>query len=241
MSAKWFEPYIIDHETVPGRRFVIGTKQARDWYDPLPDALREELLWIKNNVDLGAGRNVLDGGCHHGIHTVTMAGECNLLAMDVHRPNITMLEVNVAINGLRVDFCHGAIAHQDGVTIYNGAPLGVLTPEGDEQVQVPCVRIPTIMPDVNVVKLDIEGSEFQIIPDCIDELEDADTWIVEMHPFFSSEGRDGSAAMYEILEMFEARNYTAHWINRADDKPEVKPYRWDPVRMYSTFFLQRQL
>ena len=240
MSAKWFEPYIIPHPIVLGRRFVIGNKQARDWYDPLPDALREELIWIRDNVDLGAGRNVLDGGCHHGIHTVTMAGECDLLAMDIHRPNITMLEVNAAINGLNVNFCHAAITHIDGVTIYNGEPMGVLTPEGDEQIKIPCVRIPTIMPDVNVVKLDIEGAEFQVIPDCIDELEDADTWIVEMHPFRKSPEKDGYEVMYEILEMFEARNYTAHWIDRAEDKPYVKPYRWEQVRMYSTFFLQRQ-
>lgn len=235
----WFEPYIIDHEIVPERRFVVGTKQARDWYDPLPDALREELLWIKDNVDLGKGRNVLDGGCHHGIHTVAMAGECNLLAMDIHKPNLTMLEINTAINGLNVNFCHAAIAHLDGVTIYNGAPLGVVTTNGDEQVQVSCVRIPTIMPDVNVVKLDIEGSEFQVVPDCIDELEDADTWIVEMHPFFSAAGMDGRTAMYEILEMFHDRNYRISWIDRAEEKPKVKRYRWTDVRMYSTFFMQK--
>ena len=158
MSAECFEPYIIDHPIVPGRKFVIGTKLGRSWYDPLSDAWRAELVWIKDNVDLGAGRNVLDGGCHHGMHTVTMAGECNLLAMDIHRPNITMLEINTSINGLNVNYCHGAISHTDGMTMYNGQSIGMVTISGDERVPVPCVRIPTIMPDVNVVKLDIEGA-----------------------------------------------------------------------------------
>jgi hypothetical protein len=67
---------------------------------------------------------------------------------------------------------------------------------------------------VDVVKLDIEGAEYSVLPDCIDDMSEVDTWIVEFHPF---ELQDASIheVISEKVQLFFDRGFDLHWIDRS--------------------------
>lgn len=198
--------------------FYYGSEQGSRWYDPVPKSWVVELRWIRDNVDLGPGRNVIDGGCHHGLYTVVMGGRCNIFAIDLHRPNLDILCKNVQINGIpNVQYGCAAIANDTGYVRFKDNELGAIDEEGDSLIQA--VTLKDICADAHVVKLDIEGAEFLALPAALDDLPNVDTWIVEIHPWwFEASGNK------DLFTPFLDRGFTLRWIDRADNnKARVKP------------------
>ena len=71
------------------------------------------------------------------------------------------------------------------------------------------------MADATVAKLDIEGTEFDVFPEQMDEMPLVHSWIVEIHP---SSGKDPEA----IIQAFRKRDFDILWVNR--EKNIVEPY-----------------
>lgn len=235
--VKWFEPYFmgLGHIRI-GRLFFVGTQQARDWYDPIPKPLELELCWILDNCNLGKDAVFLDGGAHHGLHSIIVGGECKVIAVDIHAPHQVIQHVNAELNQVPIYMALAALAHDNGTVFYDGEALGSLSKEG---IPVPCVRVQTLCPDVTVVKLDIEGGEFYVVPDCIDVLEHVEAWIVEIHPFELNE--DGKGNPWELANMFVDRGYNVSWIDRAKgEEATIEPY-YDgvPWAMMSTILCKK--
>jgi FkbM family methyltransferase len=229
-----FEPHIVPLSVGEGKSFLIGTPMAQTWYDPLREWDRVELEWILANVDLGKGRKVIDGGCHHGYYSVAMGGECELYAVDMHKNNLDMVRANCALNGIKVNLGHAAIADRNGVAYCSDAELGMLNQIGTDTVRV--VTLKDICKDADVVKLDIEGAEFIVFPNALKDMPTVDTWIVEVHPWgwVASNERD-------IFTPFLRQNFELFWIDRAAEKPRVERMNgMELMKMQSTIIAKRR-
>src|SRR5262245_30132860 len=58
----------------------------------------------------------------------------------------------------------------------------VVVAAGGEGVrEVPCRRLEELVPDATVVKLDIEGHEYQVLPTALPALDKVRAWALELH------------------------------------------------------------
>ena len=107
VADRWlvFRPYIrslpVDGASV---RFFYATAQAASWYDPLKEKNRRELEWLVANIDL-EGQKIIDAGAYHGLYATIFAKAAGdlgeVVAVDPVSSNQAVIEVNLAINGLR--------------------------------------------------------------------------------------------------------------------------------------------
>jgi FkbM family methyltransferase len=217
-----FKPYIrnLPIEGCP-LRFFYGTPQAAEWYDPLQPHNRAEFEWLARHVGGGAHK-IIDAGAYHGLYTLVLARSAGpasqVVAVDPVPSNCALIEVNLALNGLdaRIEAC--AISNTDGEVNFTHEGCGRIVARGG--VVRPARRLGSIMPDATIVKLDIEGAEFSVLPEQIDELPAVHTWIVEIHP--------GLGDPRLIFKAFADRGYQLCWLNRADGRieryPEAAPW-----------------
>lgn len=52
---------------------------------------------------------------------------------------------------------------------------------GPGRLQVPCHRLPELVPDATIVKLDVEGHEYAILDDALPAMPGVHTWAIELH------------------------------------------------------------
>lgn len=216
VQVQAFEPYIKKLDLPWEREFLFATPQAQRWYDPLPRHYSYELEWLNENVDFGKGEIFIDGGCHHGLYGVALYKGCEYIAIDLHHPNVDITRANCALNGIPISYSTVAIANQRGYVKCNDEPLGVLNDEGDSTVLA--VRLSDIHPKPTIVKLDIEGAEFLVLPEALNECQTVNTWIVEIHQWaFESLGSK------DIINPFLDYGFNIGWIDRYEDNPIYKP------------------
>ncbi|MGH6945569.1 MAG: FkbM family methyltransferase [Geminicoccaceae bacterium] len=197
-------------------RFFYGTPQAKDWYDPLKLHTKLEFEWIARHI-AGRKQKIIDAGAYHGLYTLVLAKSSDrasrVVAVDAVPSNCALIEVNLALNGLRAEVEECAINDTDGHVNFSHASCGRIISRGG--TVRPARRLSSIMHDATIVKLDIEGAEFLVLPSEIDELSAAHTWIVEIH---SIRDRDPQT----ILDAFRNRGFDLWWVNRDDGR--VEPY-----------------
>jgi FkbM family methyltransferase len=201
-----FEPYVIDMG-VRDFKFKVCTQEGRDWYDPIKPYTKLQYEWVLDNVDLTG--NVIDCGARHGHYAVILA-EGNLVCVDPFHHNLQVVRENMKLNKRKCQILEGAAGKAKGARRFDYCSNGRLTDDGN--IEVSCYTIDGIMPDANVVKLDVEGAEFEIIPKAIDKLPDCHTWIVEVHPYNNHPGM--------IVQEF--KNWELLKVNR--EKMIVEPY-----------------
>ncbi|MFQ5447049.1 MAG: FkbM family methyltransferase [Saprospiraceae bacterium] len=210
-------------------QFFYGTQQAQEWYDPLKPYALLEYEWVLQNIAL-EGENIADCGAHHGQYSVVFgAGAKNkgqLLAVDPMPMNCVLTEVNLLLNGLdgRIEQC--AVTTKEGGIRFSNQSNGFISDRGS--MVVPGKKLSTLMPDATVVKLDIEGHEFAMLPQALEELKSVHSWIIEVHP---AAGRNPD----ELAGWLVEKGFTLNWVNR--EKNVVEPYqpgtRW---HIHSTIF-----
>jgi FkbM family methyltransferase len=228
-----FKPYVksLPIEGCP-IRFFYATPQAARWYDPLQDKNRRELEWLIAKLGL-EGQKIIDAGAYHGLYTIVFAKAAGALgevvAVDPVSSNAAVIEVNLAINGLRgrVESC--AISNAEGEVGFSADSCGRIVDRG--RIRCPSRRLRSIMPDATVVKLDIEGAEFEVVPAQIDELPAARTWIVEIHP---ARGRNPVA----VLDAFRTRPFDLWWGDPVSGR--LERYAGEPWTTRSTLVAIRR-
>lgn len=52
---------------------------------------------------------------------------------------------------------------------------------GPGRLEVPCRRLPELVPDATIVKLDVEGHEYAILDDALPAMPRVHTWAIELH------------------------------------------------------------
>lgn len=202
-----FEPYIktMKVKGLPAdMRYFYGTPEAASWYDPLKPYTRLEYEWVLENVDL-TNSTVIDGGAHQGNYTLVFSQAAFVLAVEPHPSNCDLIEVNAMLNKkFTVEIFHGAIAERDWQMLFSGGSNGHLIGKDDlGGIRVETRWLYTIMPDANVIKLDVEGYEFKILPDQIDEMNATHTWIVELHPPFGDPNTIVSAFLDRGFDVYK--------------------------------------
>jgi FkbM family methyltransferase len=228
-----FKPYIkpLPIEGCP-IRFFYATAQAASWYDPLSDKNRRELEWLIANIAL-EGQKIIDVGAYHGLYAMVFAKAAGdlgeVVAVDPVSSNQAVIEVNLAINGLsgRIEGC--VVSNTDGEVRFSADSCGHIIERGG--TSRPSRRLRSILPDATVVKLDIEGAEFDVVPAQIDDLPRARVWIVEVH---TRRGKDPNL----ILGAFRERSFELWWGHPA--RGGIERYRGEPWVTRSTLVAIRR-
>ena len=227
-----FRPFIKELE-IAGRRqrFFVATAQSADWYEPFKERNRRELTWLVENLDL-AGEKIIDAGAFHGLYSTCFAlaaGETGtVVPVDPVASNCAVIEANLAINGLPVRIENCAISNRDGEVAFSLDTCGHIVKSGG--VKVASRRLATVMADATILKVDIEGAEFSVIPEQIDDMAQARAWIVEIHP-----GMGGDPAV--VLDAFRDRGYDLWWSEPESDRFE--PYAGAPWTHRTTLVARR--
>lgn len=213
-----FWPRLIDFD-VAGRRhrFLLATPEAEQWYAPAKAHATLEYEWVAWHVDL-CDEVVLDVGSHHGHYALVLGSMLprKLICVDAVESNCAITKANLALNGMADDVRHLAVSTREGFVEFTGDSNGRVVERGVHRV--PSARLPSIAPDATVIKLDIEGEEFRVLPDQMDELPGVHTWIIEIHPWTT---RDPLKLMPLLLARFD----DVRWVNKAAMR--VEPYPAD--------------
>lgn len=216
-AREGFHPYIRPFRVgTHAMRFFFATPEAKAWYDPIKPYAQLEYEWITKNIDL-AGQTVLDVGSHHGHYALVLAAmqPKKLICVDAVETNCAITEVNLSLNGFDPVIRHCAVTTRTGPVQFTGDTNGRVVDRG--VITVHGTRLPTLAPEATIVKLDIEGEEFRVLPDQLDQMPKTHTWIIEIHPWKT---RDP----YKLLPILEER-FDVQWINRAT--MSVEPYPQD--------------
>jgi len=231
--AQHFQPYIKPLEIGLPARFFYATDEARQWYDPIKPHARLEYEWVLANVPLRDQR-VIDCGAHHGHYAVVlgaaMRGTGTLCVADALATNCAIIEANLAINRIGVAIHCCAVTNRRGIVRFLGESNGRVVDYNG--VEVPGKRLVDLLDSPTVVKVDIEGEEFKVIPDSIDELPTVHSWIVEVHPSINR-------VAPQLMQAFQDRPFDLHWVNR--EAGCIEPYpadaRWTT---HTTVFARRK-
>ena len=218
------QPYVIDH--LDGLKFRVGTEEAREWYDPMKPYTELEYRWVFENISLKK-KNILDCGAHHGHYSILFGKRGFVIAVEPYYHNVTMIEKNIVLNGLenKCDIHYGAVAKSAGMRPFVNASNGRLADGAGTTVE--CMTMRQIMPNAQIVKIDIEGGEFEILPEQIDSLPECEVWIIEIHPQFGDP--ETIAAGFKDWELLK--------VNR--EKMTVEPYQHDKWQTHATLIARK--
>jgi FkbM family methyltransferase len=229
-----YRPYI---KELPIRncrcRFFYGTREASEWYDPLKPYAILEYEWVVENVNL-ENQNIIDAGSHHGQYSVLFAAgsgnTSDIVSVDPVQSNCALTEVNMVLNGAVPRVVNCAVYDREGYVNFSNDSNGkILKGSG---LKKKAKRLPQIMSDATIIKLDVEGAEYKIIPDQIDEMASAHTWIVEIHP------HAGGCPSF-LINVFREKGYDIKWVNREGNIVEPYPSnaKWNT---HTTIFATRK-
>lgn len=215
-----------------GVRFGIANKEAEDWYVPLKPYVRLEYDWVLRNVK---GEHIVDAGSHHGNYSLVLAAlkPKTLDMVDPVNSNCRISEGNMEENFPRMEYLMwegalwdnvGEVGFSIGDVGFSGQTNGLV---GEFEHKVACWPLRFINPDADVVKLDIEGSEYSVLPSAVD-MPKIHTWIIEAH-LDSYRPHNGDGVPDDLARLLLSRGFELLWINRHSMK--VEPYqlgtRWD--------------
>ena len=228
-----FEPYVkeLDIEGISSR-FFFATPQAKEWYDPIKPYAKLEYEWVIENVKL-EGQKVLDGGAHHGQYSVVFAlaasRQCHLVSVDPYPMNCALTEINLLLNDTKTRIEQCAISDKNGEVHFAKQSNGRIIKGGG--LLVKARTLDSLLPDAEVVKLDVEGAEYTIVPAAVEKLSRIHTWIIEIHPI-------GKPHPDKIINLLLDRGYEVLYVNR--EKNQVEQYKLNTEwRIHSTIFARR--
>ena len=210
-------------------KFFFGTEQAQEWYDPLKSYAKLEYEWVLQNIPL-KNQKIIDAGAHHGQYSVVFClgamNTCTLVSVDPNPMNCLLTEINLLRNEAKAHIEQCAVAASSGVVHFAEESNGRIIQHGGLLVKAKTLL--QILPDANIVKLDVEGAEYEIVPEAIDKLTKVHTWIIEFHP-------QGNPHPDTIIKEFLQLDYKVAYINR--DTNRVEPYKLATIwNIHSTIF-----
>jgi len=184
------------------------------------------------------GDQVVDLGAHVGTFAIGAAvSGRRVIAVDANRQHIALLDRSIKINGLdNVVLCHGAIAAGEGVVRFREDGLfGAVDYSGNSSgtIPVPAKRLDDVIENlgrgrVRLLKMDIEGSEF-------DAILTGERLFAQDRPmvWFESNGptlRNAGNSIEELRSLFERYGYRCfrqegeRWIYAPPE--QIQPEAW---------------
>jgi FkbM family methyltransferase len=146
--------------------------------------------WYADELPL-AGGVIADVGANVGrLSEVFWREGGTVVSIEPLRSNVRAIESRIAaLNASRwtVEAC--AIADHDGeielatfvAKELDGAWNSERARANETGVRVPCRRLSTLVPDATVVKIDIEGQEYDVLDEALPRLERVQAWALELH------------------------------------------------------------
>jgi FkbM family methyltransferase len=204
--------------------FHEGEREYRCWVpdDALWGMVTEVLLldtYDRAGIRLRDYRGVvIDGGAHVGLFALRASAHCShVIAIEPHPDNYELLEKNLARNGVRnvSAVCKALWTSQDPVRLFDGSDSmsPSLMPRGTLSHPVEPVRLDEVVSDagqVDLLKLDIEGAEFDVIEKAEDDtLRKIGAVVVELHL------RGHSEAETEMVEKLQSVGFRVSILNPA--------------------------
>ncbi len=159
---------------------------------------------------IGHGGLVIDCGANVGISTAYYAEQhpnAKVISYEADPDIFTYLQKNIESIG-----CKNIELIQKAVWINNeyiefaqeGSASGSIFGQSNK-IKVPCVRLKEVLQShihIDILKIDIEGAEFEVIRDCKDELHRADYIFLEYHSFSSQE-----QVLPELLSILKSNQF----------------------------------
>lgn len=216
-------------------RFLLATPQAREWYDPMKPHALAEFEWVREHIPLRDQR-IIDAGAHHGLYTcffgLASDRRSEIVAIDAMPSNCALVEANTALNKLTVEIRNCAVSDQRGKVSFKPVSNGHITRSGEAgTVEVDSIYLTDVMKNPTVVKLDVEGAEFYILPKQLKKLSSVQHWIIEVHP---SPNRNP----HELMQFLKVNGLSLKWLNRANNRIEDYPVNAD-WSLHTTVFATR--
>jgi hypothetical protein len=94
------------------------------------------------------------------------------------------------------------------------------------------VRLAQVCPEAGVVRLDVAGQEFAMVPDQFASMHLARWWIIDIHPGVGRNPR-------RLVEVLRKHGMHLWWLNRGNDRVEPYPTAADWT-VPSTLFARRR-
>lgn len=152
-----------------------------------------EEIFLSNeyDLDLGEPRIIIDAGAHIGLSSVYFASrypDARIIAVEPEPSNFEILLKNAENHGQIKPVQAGLWSKRTSLRIQNvgAATWSFRVVEEPSGSGIPAVGIPEIMADFNiqqidVLKIDIEGSEFEVLKNSDSWISSVKTLIIELH------------------------------------------------------------
>lgn len=128
-----------------------------------------------------------------------------ILNENLLRNNIQNIEVNNKAVWINDDGVEMSLEGADGGSIFSDT----------NQVKIPSVRLKDIIEkesNIDLLKIDIEGAEYEVLKDCYSSLQKVKNIIIEFHSYVNSDQK-----LSEILEILEKNNFR-YFIKPVNDR-----------------------
>jgi len=180
-----------------------------------------------NNIQMSSENPIIiDIGANVGYFSLFILSQhpkARVIAFEPLKANILLLEKHKAINNLdNLNICeqavHGTeksitINYNDSIDYSVGASI-LNRAKGNESITIPALSIPDIFKENNItnidlLKIDCEGAEYNIIFNCPDEcFKKIENIVIEVHDWVPEE--QGTPA--SLIAFLEAKNYSVNFI-----------------------------
>jgi FkbM family methyltransferase len=182
----------------------------------------EQERWYLETLPL-AGAVVADVGANVGrlsqFFWEQVGPSGRVVSIEPQPDNLRALDRRVreaAADNWRIEAC--AVSASEGALLMRafdvdyGKNSVVAAEPVDAVYQVESRRLQDLVPDATVVKLDIEGHEYQVMPSAVPALERARAWALELHMV---EGHP----LEEALQLFVDHGFSLHAAGKKRDDP----------------------
>lgn len=214
----------IGHVVIEGTRFAFA--DLHSFYHELDQIFGKNLYGFHTQEDRPL---IIDCGAHVGLATLYFARRYPQSIIhafeadpDIHK----LLHSNVENSALDNVTSHAKAVwiHDDGVRFrLSGDDSGHINPE--EGTQIPSIRLKNFLEQfdrIDMLKLDVEGAEYEILDDCLPVLNRVQNMIIEVHRL--DDDKKNLASIFNVLESTGFQYtisdlHTATWVQPKDIPP----------------------
>jgi FkbM family methyltransferase len=232
LVAKDFKPYIARNRRTGGFTFDmwITDPVADEWYGKERGHDLPECVWLFSHIR--AGMKIADCGAHHGFLTIPFSkavGPTGVVgAWEALPANAAVISKNLALNSCHNVFVRPLALGDERKTVRlwthtSNSLVPWQNPEyGNDEVQM--VRLDDQIPadvKVDLIKIDVEGSDLQMLRGARRVLSQRPIIDLELHCCLFENRNDVIAEIFSVLEPL---SYAYSVLARGDDV--VRATRW---------------